>query len=125
MPDEQSTELETVDEHVGLPANLPEDLPFTKSHALLKMKMQVKIGKNGVRRLALGDETNLGRQSAQRVQPRSTELLSDKNRKGSLEYIDSFYDILDSPRRVRNEIVGRCRGKVLMERVLEAAQDPT
>ncbi len=53
------------------------------------------------------------------------ELLSDKNRKESLEYIDSFYDILDNPRRVRNEIVGRCRGKNLMERMLKAAQDPT
>jgi hypothetical protein len=52
-------------------------------------------------------------------------LLSESNRKNSLNYVGSFYAIIDSPKRVDAEIVGRCRGKALMERMLEAAQDPT
>jgi len=52
------------------------------------------------------------------------ELLSESNRKNSLSYIRSFYAIIDSPKRINVEIVGRCRGKPLMERMLKAAQEP-
>jgi len=53
------------------------------------------------------------------------ELLSDSQRKNSLNYVESFYAIIDSPRRVNVEIVARCRGKNLMERVLEEAKNAT
>lgn len=57
-----------------------------------------------------------------------SEQLDSKNKVKSLEYIDSFYDILDNDRRVRMEIVNRCRGRGHLERMLEeqsATTDPT
>ena len=59
-----------------------------------------------------------------------SEELDKKNKIKSLEYVDSFYEILDSDRRVRMEIVNRCRGRNHLERMLEAqaeagAIDPT
>jgi len=56
---------------------------------------------------------------------RNAELLSNKNKQDSLDYVESFYDILDSPKRVDLEIVARCRGRIIMERMLESATDPT
>lgn len=49
--------------------------------------------------------------------------LDDKNKAKSLDFIDEFYEILDSPRRTNVEIISRCRGKGLMEQMLEAAKD--
>ena len=49
--------------------------------------------------------------------------LDDKYKAKSLEYIEEFYDILDSPRRMELDILARCRGKSLMEQMLEAAID--
>ena len=51
------------------------------------------------------------------------EELDDRNKAKSLDYIQDFYDILDSPERTNTEIVGRCRGRDLMEQMLEAARD--
>jgi hypothetical protein len=58
----------------------------------------------------------------------NSEQLDKKNKIKSLEYIDSFYAILDSDRRVRMEIVSRCRGRSHLERMLAAeaeSKDPT
>lgn len=49
--------------------------------------------------------------------------LDEKNKEKSLEFIDEFYDILDSPRRTNTEIVARCRGKNLMEQMLKESTD--
>ena len=53
------------------------------------------------------------------------ELLSDDRKVDSQKYIASFYKIIDNPRRVQNEIVSRCRGRKIMERMLEESEDPT
>lgn len=37
--------------------------------------------------------------------------LNEKYRKSSVKYIGDFYKVLDDPKRVDREIVGRCRGK--------------
>ena len=49
--------------------------------------------------------------------------LDRKNKVKSLEYVDSFYEILDSPQLIEEEIVSRCRGRDHMERMLESAED--
>lgn len=57
-----------------------------------------------------------------------SEQLDKKNKIKSLEYVDSFYAILDSDRRVRMEIVNRCRGRSHLQRMLATeaeATDPT
>jgi len=46
--------------------------------------------------------------------------LDDKNKEKSLKYIQEFYDILDSPQQTNREIIDRCRGRNLMEQMLEA-----
>lgn len=38
-------------------------------------------------------------------------------------YIESFFDILDNPRRLQNEVYGRCRGQHLIDEVLEKSTD--
>jgi len=53
------------------------------------------------------------------------KLLSESSRKNSLSYINSFYAIIDNPKRVNAEIVARCRGKTLMERTLISVNNPT
>jgi hypothetical protein len=53
------------------------------------------------------------------------ELLNDDYKLASLRYVKSFYDILDDPKRVEKEIVGRCRGRPLMEQMLKGATDLT
>jgi hypothetical protein len=53
------------------------------------------------------------------------ELLSDNHRSSSLKYVSSFYEILDDPKRVKREIVERCRGRKIMEDILEEAKNPT
>jgi len=49
--------------------------------------------------------------------------LDDKTRKKSLEYIESFYEILDDPDRLNLEVFARCRGKNLMERMFGEPMD--
>lgn len=56
---------------------------------------------------------------------RNSEQLDSRNKSKSLDYIDSFYDILESRRRVRIEIVNRCRGRSYLERMLEAQRAST
>lgn len=51
--------------------------------------------------------------------------LSDKGRRDALRYIRYFYDILDNPRRLENEIYERCRGKHLLESMVELSTGPT
>jgi len=50
--------------------------------------------------------------------------LDDKTREKSLEYVESFFRILDSPKRIGQEITARCRGEDLMNEMLEASRDP-
>ncbi|MBT8098804.1 MAG: hypothetical protein KJO82_03595 [Gammaproteobacteria bacterium] len=52
----------------------------------------------------------------------NSEALDKRNKQKSLDYVDSFYEILDSPQLLEEEIIGRCRGRGHMERMLEAAQ---
>jgi hypothetical protein len=40
-------------------------------------------------------------------------VISEKSRKKALEYLDSFSDLIDDPKRVQKEIIGRCRGEVI------------
>ena len=51
--------------------------------------------------------------------------LNAKNKKKSLEYVEDFYAILDSPEKIEREIIGRCRGRNLMEKMIEASKDST
>lgn len=51
--------------------------------------------------------------------------LDARNKSKSVDYIKDFFDILDSPKRIQREIVGRCRGRGLMEQMLESSTDPT
>ena len=51
--------------------------------------------------------------------------LSDKGRRDATRYIRYFYDILDNPKRLRNEVYERCRGKHLLESMMELSTGPT
>jgi len=53
------------------------------------------------------------------------ELLSDSHKLNSLRYVESFYDILDNPNRINTDIVERCRGRKIMEKMLEEAKNVT
>lgn len=53
------------------------------------------------------------------------EELSDKGRRDGLRYIRYFYDILDNPKRLESEVYERCRGKHLLESMMELSTDPT
>jgi hypothetical protein len=49
---------------------------------------------------------------------RSTQLLEPRSRNKTLRYIEEFFEILDSPKRVEKEIVGRCRGSKALQEML-------
>ena len=51
--------------------------------------------------------------------------LTARNRNRSVVYIKEFFEILDKPKRIQREIVGRCRGRDHLEKMLEAARDST
>lgn len=51
--------------------------------------------------------------------------LDPKVKAKSLKYVEEFFDILDSPEKINEEIVERCRGKDLMERMIELSKDST
>ena len=55
----------------------------------------------------------------------NTAELDLRSRARSLDYVNSFYAILDSPQRVQEEIVDRCRGRELMEASFGAPTDQT
>ena len=51
--------------------------------------------------------------------------LSSKGRKSAVLYLETFFSILDDPRRLKREVNDRCRGKHLLEEMMEEATDPT
>ena len=51
--------------------------------------------------------------------------LSRKGKRDATRYIRYFYDILDNPKRLETEIYDRCRGKHLLESMLELSRDST
>ena len=51
--------------------------------------------------------------------------LDAKIKKKSLQYIEEFYDILDSPEQIEQEIINRCRGKSLMEKMIKSSKEST
>jgi hypothetical protein len=52
------------------------------------------------------------------------EELSDKGRKSALFYLRAFFKILDDPRRLEREVYERCRGKHLLEKMMQAESEP-
>ena len=50
--------------------------------------------------------------------------LSDRGRKSSLFYLRTFFKILDDPRRLNREVYKRCRGKHLLEKMMQAETEP-
>ena len=40
-----------------------------------------------------------------------TPLLEPRTKESTYRYIEEFFELLDDPKRVRKEIVGRCRGE--------------
>lgn len=55
----------------------------------------------------------------------NTAELDEKSKAESLEYIEEFYSILDSPERMEQLVYSRCRGENLMNEMTEATKDPT
>jgi hypothetical protein len=53
----------------------------------------------------------------------NTPELNEKMREKSIEYIEEFYEIIDSPKLVTEDIVSRCRGENLMNRHFDIATD--
>ena len=51
--------------------------------------------------------------------------LDTRSKARSLDYVEDFYAIIDSAERTQTEIVGRCRGKELMEEMLRASTSPS
>jgi hypothetical protein len=51
--------------------------------------------------------------------------LSNKGKRDARRYIRYFYDILDNPKRLEAEVFERCRGRHLLESMLELATDPS
>jgi hypothetical protein len=52
-----------------------------------------------------------------------TELLEARSKASTLRYVEEFFDLLDDDKRVKKEIVGRCRGSDKLEEML--ANDPS
>jgi hypothetical protein len=51
--------------------------------------------------------------------------LSPDDRSAAVRYVEVFFDILDSPKRVSRLILGRCRGKHLLDAMAQLAADQT
>lgn len=51
--------------------------------------------------------------------------LSNRGRRDARQYVDSFYDILDKPKRLQKEVYERCRGQHLLQAMERRATDPT
>lgn len=51
--------------------------------------------------------------------------LSSRSRDRSVDYVKDFYEILDDPKRIDEEIRERCRGAKLLERLMQGATGPT
>jgi hypothetical protein len=43
-----------------------------------------------------------------------SELLTDKTRKRALKFVDKFFEVLDSPKKVERELAEGCRGEMLV-----------
>jgi len=53
----------------------------------------------------------------------NTPELDEKVREKSIEYIEDFYEIIDSPKLTNRLIIDRCRGENLMNRHFDIATD--
>jgi hypothetical protein len=53
----------------------------------------------------------------------NTAELSAEDRSAAVRYVGVFFDMLDSPGRVKRLIVGRCRGKHLLKTMLQSSED--
>lgn len=51
--------------------------------------------------------------------------LDERARRGVENYINAFFDILESPKRIERELKDRCRGGALLDRLPVGATDPT
>lgn len=51
--------------------------------------------------------------------------LDEKLKARTIKYLEEFYEIIDDPERVDTAIVARCRGRNLMDKMLQATTDPT
>lgn len=54
---------------------------------------------------------------------RNSAELDDKTKANTVAYVEDFFAILDDPKRVEREIVGRCRGDFLMKRMIAESED--
>jgi len=52
------------------------------------------------------------------------EELSEKGRRDATRYMEYFYDILDDPKRLEREVYERCRGKNLLDAMMESSTGP-
>ena len=48
----------------------------------------------------------------------NTRELESQLKKKNLEFIDEFYEILDDPRKLQKEVLGRCRGQKMLDEML-------
>ena len=51
--------------------------------------------------------------------------LSNKGRREAISFIKGFFEILDNQKRLDSEVFNRCRGKHLLDRIVEPPKDPT
>ena len=51
--------------------------------------------------------------------------LSRKGKRDALRYMRYFYDILDNPKRLEGEVYERCRGRHLLEAMMELSSEST
>jgi len=56
---------------------------------------------------------------------RNTAELNKELRSETIEYIEEYYELINDRQRVETEIVGRCRGKNLMDKMLQKTIGPT
>jgi len=54
----------------------------------------------------------------------SLDELDDGGRRAATFYFDSFFRLIDSPKRVKREILYRCRGRHILEAMLDEASGP-
>jgi hypothetical protein len=47
-----------------------------------------------------------------------TELLEARSKESTLRYVEEFFELIDDPKRLKKEIIGRCRGREELEKML-------
>ncbi len=55
----------------------------------------------------------------------SVRPLNESAAEDGLNYIESFFRLLDTPKRVEKEIFDRCRGAFLLDAMMRLSKDPT